>query len=134
CCCSRSGSSASDTLLAGLSWAAMFRVMELCDGKVELYEGTEHVGPPPEGVLRWINLQAQDLAQLELLRERFDFHPLPIEDCAHFDQRPKLEEYRDCLFLVTQGFLCVGAPLRELALHEMHSFLGTSYLVTVHSG
>jgi len=83
----------------------MFRVLELRDGKVNLWEGTEHVGPPPDGTLRWIDLQGQDDAQLELLRERFDFHPLPIEDCSHLDQRPKLEEYRDCLFLVTQGFL-----------------------------
>jgi magnesium transporter len=112
----------------------MFRVLELRDGKVDLYEGTERVAPPPEGTLRWIDLQAQDEAQLELLRERFDFHPLPIEDCAHLDQRPKLEEYRDNLFLVTQGFLCVGSPVEELVLHEMHSFLGASYLVTVHTG
>jgi magnesium transporter len=44
--------------------------------------------------VRWIDLQSQDEAQLELLRERFNFHPLAIEDCAHEDQRPKLEEYK----------------------------------------
>jgi len=112
----------------------MFRVLELRDGKVNLYDGTEHVGPPPDGTLRWIDLQNQDDAQLELLRERFDFHPLPIEDCSHLDQRPKLEEYRDCLFLVTQGFLDPGKKLCEPTMHEMHMFLGNSYLVTVHTG
>jgi magnesium transporter len=110
----------------------MFRVIELRDGKVDLYEGSEHVGPPPAGVLRWIDLQGQDVGQLELLRERFDFHPLAIEDCAHEDQRPKIEEYRDHLFLVTQGFTCVGEKIEELQLHELHSFLGERYLVTVH--
>ncbi len=112
----------------------MFRVMELRDGRVELFEGTERVAPPPEGVLRWIDLQSQDSAQLELLRERFDFHPLPIEDCAHLDQRPKLEEYRDCIFLVTQGFVAQDNKLSELAVHEMHTFLGARFLVTVHTG
>src|SRR5689334_22785891 len=112
----------------------MFRVLELRDGKVNLWEGTEHVGPPPEGTLRWIDLQNQDDAQLELLRERFDFHPLPIEDCSHLDQRPKLEEYRDYLFLVTQGFLDPGQKLCEPTMHEMHTFLGPNYLVTVHTG
>jgi magnesium transporter len=111
----------------------MFRVMDLRDGKVELHEGPDLVGPPPEGTVRWIDLQEQDPEQLELLRSRFDFHPLPIEDCAQLDQRPKLEEYRDCMFLVTQGFLCVGAPVEELVMHEMHTFLGTSYIVTVHT-
>jgi magnesium transporter len=110
----------------------MFRVMELRDGKVDLFEGTEHVGPPPAGVLRWIDLQAQDDSQLELLRTRFDFHPLAIEDCAHEDQRPKIEEYRDHLFLVTQGFRCIGEKIEELQLHELHTFLSTGYLVTVH--
>ena len=111
----------------------MFRVMELRDGRVDLHEGTDRVGPPPEGVIRWIDLQAQDEAQLELLRARFDFHPLPIEDCAQLDQRPKLEEYRDSLFLVTQGFVCIGSPVEELVMHEMHMFLGTRFLVTVHA-
>ncbi|HVV85327.1 MAG TPA: magnesium/cobalt transporter CorA [Kofleriaceae bacterium] len=112
----------------------MFRVMELRDGKVELYDGTERVGPPPEGVLRWIDLRGQDEPQLELLRTRFDFHPLAIEDCAHEDQRPKIEEYKDHLFLVTQGFACKGEKVHALDLHELHTFLSEKFLVTVHLG
>lgn len=112
----------------------MFRVIELRDGKVEVFDGPERVAPPPPGVVRWIDLQGQDATQLELLRERFDFHPLAIEDCAHLDQRPKLEEYRDHLFLVTQGFACHGPKVDALQLHELHAFLGERYLVTVHLG
>ncbi len=112
----------------------MFRVMDLRAGTVELHEGPEHAAPPPEGVLRWIDLRSQDVAQLELLRTRFDLHPLAIEDCAHEDQRPKLEEYRDHLFLVTQGFACATPTVEELALHELHTFLGTSFMITVHLG
>jgi magnesium transporter len=111
----------------------MFRTLELDpSGRVEVCEGVERVSPPADGTLRWVDLIAQDAEKLELLRQRFDFHPLAIEDCAHFDQRPKLEEYRDCLFLVTQGFACPGAQVRELELHELHAFLGERYLVTVH--
>jgi len=110
----------------------MFRVMELRAEKVELFVGSEHVGPSPPGVLRWIDLRAQDAQQLELLRERFGFHPLTIEDCAHFDQRPKLEEYRDHIFLVTQGFSCKEDRVHALELQELHTFLGERFLVTVH--
>jgi magnesium transporter len=110
----------------------MFRVMELQGERVELFEGSEHVLPPPPGMLRWIDLQPPDASSLELLRERFDFHPLTIEDCARFDQRPKLEEYRDHIFLVTQGFACPAGDVDELELHELHAFLGERYLVTVH--
>jgi magnesium transporter len=112
----------------------MFRVMELQDGRVDLFEGTERVAPPPAGVLRWVDLQGQDAPQLELLRERFSIHPLAIEDCAHFDQRPKEDEYGDHLFLVTQGFACRGEKVEELELQELHAFLGERYLVTVHLG
>jgi len=112
----------------------MFRVMELHDGRVELFEGSERVAPPEPGVLRWIDLSRPSPADLELLRERFDFHPLTIEDCGHLDQRPKLEEYRDHVFLVTQGFACHGERVRELELQELHAFLGENFLVTVHLG
>jgi magnesium transporter len=112
----------------------MFRVMELHEGRIELFDGTERVAPPPTGTLRWIDLRAQDAPQLELLRTRFAFHPLAIEDCAHHDQRPKIEEYGDHLFLVTQGFSCRGEKVHDLELEELHAFLGERYLVTVHQG
>jgi magnesium transporter len=112
----------------------MFRVMELRDGKIELAEGSDRVAPPPPGVLRWIDLVGQDDAQLGVLGERFQFHPLTLEDCAHFDQRPKLEEHDGYMFLVTQGFHCQTEHVRELDLHELHTFLGDRYLVTVHTG
>jgi magnesium transporter len=111
---------------------AMFRTMEFRDGRVDLSEGSERVGPPPPDVARWVDLRAQDAAQLELLRDRFGLHPLAIEDCAHLDQRPKMEEYRDHVFLVTQGFHSKGETVRDLELQELHAFLGERFLVTVH--
>lgn len=110
----------------------MFRVIDLREGRVELSEGTERVAPPPDGVLRWIDLRGQDGPQLELLRDRFDLHPLALEDCSHLDQRPKMEEYPDHLFLVTQGFASRGDQVRELELQELHAFLGERFLLTVH--
>jgi magnesium transporter len=112
----------------------MFRVLELRNEKVEVFAGEDHVSPPPVGVVRWIDLLAQDPPHLELLRQRFGFHPLAIEDCSKFDQRPKMEEYHDHLFVVTQGFFCPGERVRELELQELHAFLGERYLVTVHQG
>ena len=112
----------------------MFRVLEVGpEGPAQVSEGTERVGPPPEGVLRWIDLQKQDNDGLALLGERFLFHPLTLEDCSHFDQRPKMEEYGDYLFLVTHGFRLTPSATDPLETLELHSFLGERYLVTVHS-
>jgi magnesium transporter len=112
----------------------MFRVMEVeSQGSARVFEGTDHVAPPPAGVLRWIDLDKQGEADLDLLAERFKFHPLTIEDCSHFDQRPKMEEYGDYLFLVTHGFRLTSSPTDPLQTLELHSFLGENYLVTVHA-
>ena len=111
----------------------MFRVLDVGpDGPSELSEGSDLVAPPPEGVTRWIDLQKQDDVQLNLLAERFRFHPLTIEDCSHFDQRPKLEEYGNYLFLVTHGFRLTESNAEPLETLELHTFLGKNYLVTVH--
>ena len=111
----------------------MFRVLDVGeDGVARESTGIEGVAPPPAGALRWIDVSAQDEAQLALLRERFGFHPLALEDCAHFDQRPKLEEYGDYLFLVMHGFVCPAGDPTHVEVRELHAFLGAGYLVTVH--
>lgn len=124
----------------------MFRVIDLSPGgKLQVRDQVDDVAPPSEGMLRWVDLQgdAQDDRGLERLGTEFGFHPLAIEDCRVFDQRPKLEEYRDHLFLVTQGFAPPDAPTSsgaekvgscDLQLYELHAFLGKDYLVTVHTG
>jgi magnesium transporter len=103
------------------------------DGKLSVQESPAKLSPPPEGTRRWLDLTGESSDVLEQLRTGFDFHPLAIEDCRQFDQRPKLEEYQDHLFLVTQGFSCPSEHLSKLSLHELHAFLGASYLVTVHA-
>jgi magnesium transporter len=132
----------------------VFRVVDLGpDGKLVVRENIEDIGLPDEGTLRWVDLRGQEQG-LERLRQQFSFHPLAIEDCKVFDQRPKLEEYRDHLFLVTQSFADRGKDDRAserkpraarastppslehagLELYELHAFLGKDYLVTVHTG
>jgi magnesium transporter len=112
----------------------MFRVLEVApDGPPVVTDGKDaRVAPPPAGSVRWIDLEAQDEAQLRFLQEQFNFHPLTIEDCAHFDQRSKLEEYGDYLFIVTHGIECQEAKPTDLEFHELHTFLGNGYVVTVH--
>jgi magnesium transporter len=112
----------------------MFRILDVGpDGAATVRTGAECVAPPPEGVFRWIDLERQDAGQLAVLAERFGFHPLAIEDCAHFDQRPKLETYKDHLFLVTHGFRRRPDDSEQVDLLELHTFLGKRYLVTVHA-
>ena len=112
----------------------MIRSITLSPSKVPKFLATS-VDPvlPAPGAYAWYDVHAPDEATLNLLGERFGFHPLALEDCAHADQRPKAEEYGDHLFLVTQSFQCQDHNLDELRWHELHAFLGENYLVTVHA-
>jgi magnesium transporter len=112
----------------------MFRVIEVAaDGKAgATATGDALVGPPIDGARRFIDLLMQDPAELALLGERFGFHPLTLEDCAHRDQRPKLEHYGSYAFIVTQGFESRGDRVDGMRWHELHAFLGADYLVAVH--
>ncbi len=97
------------------------------------------VGPPRRGGLElaegggpfWLDLTAPSDDELAFLARRFGFHPLALEDCAHLDQRAKLEEYDDYLFLVQHAFAFASKGWR-LEVQELHAFLGRDYLVTVH--
>jgi len=112
---------------------AVLRVLDIpAEGPSVVVEGSDLATPPPAGTIRWIDLRGQDEPTLKLLADRFGFHPLTVEDCLHVDQRPKLEEYGDYLFVVIHGFSCPTGKAHDVVPHELHAFLGQSYLVTVH--
>jgi magnesium transporter len=79
----------------------------------------------------WLDLTAPSQDDLERLHEIFDFHPLALEDSADFDQRPKLENYEDYIFLVFYGAWRTQPGSGE-HLQEVHLFISGHYLVTIH--
>lgn len=116
-------------------WAAagMFHVIDFdADGRATKGTDIALVAPPKEGRLRWIDLTDQDAEKLSVLSDEFGFHPLAIEDCLHFGQRPKLEPYDDHLFLVIHGIQADWDSLEVTESVELHIFLGDRFLVTVH--
>ena len=49
----------------------------------------------------WINVDGlHDLSLMQEIRDTFDLHPLLMEDILNTGQRPKIEEFDNCLFLV----------------------------------
>jgi magnesium transporter len=90
------------------------------------------IRPPAEGEFVWIDLVGASDAELAELRQKFGFHPLALDDVRSYEQRPKLEEFGDHLFLVVHR-LEVGRSGERLESDELHAFLGTNYLVTAHA-
>jgi magnesium transporter len=113
---------------------ATFRILDLVPGSTPVpSDSPDCVAPPPPGTLRWIDIKQQSEMEMKILSERFRFHPLTLEDCLHFDQRPKVEEYDDYLFVVLHAFSCPGESC-EAEPAEVHLFIGReNYLVTVHT-
>lgn len=111
----------------------MLRILQFdTHGVASLSTDVNQIKPPEPGHFCWIDLENPDGDTLHFLGERFRFHPLTIEDCAHFDQIPKLEDYGDYLFLVTHAFNLLSEGIHDLGIIELHSFLSTHFLVTVH--
>jgi magnesium transporter len=77
----------------------------------------------------WLDLTDPDVAASRSLQQLFGFHPLALEDMLKRDQRPKLEDYGDYMFLVYYG---AGRKGGEARLEEVHAFLSGNYLVTSH--
>ncbi|TMF51192.1 MAG: magnesium transporter CorA family protein, partial [Chloroflexi bacterium] len=77
----------------------------------------------------WLDIEAPEEADYELLEKTFKFHPLTIEDIRHQNQRPKVDEYPEYNFTVI--FVAVWEN-DEIALREHHLYVGAHYLITVH--
>lgn len=75
----------------------------------------------------WVDFACPDEAEVKLLSSHFHFHPLAIEDCMHFLQRPKIDQYDDTYFFVIHS---LHPESREA--EELDFFLGPNSIVTFH--
>lgn len=82
----------------------------------------------------WVDLRRDDLADVDLLKTVFHFHPLAIEDSLNPDSRVKLEEYKDFLILIVRGieFCDETEDPYDIETANLAFFLGANFLVTVH--
>src|SRR3954465_1692661 len=69
------------------------------------------------GHLVWIGLYEPTAELLGQVQAQFGLHSLAIEDAQNAHQRPKLERYGDCLFVVARTAQLVSD---RIALGETH--------------
>src|SRR4051794_37574308 len=79
--------------------------------------------------LRWINIERPRAIDRAWIQEHFDFHPLDYEDLFSRNQRPKVDEYDDYLFVVLQ-FPKYDARVKRLNAVELDVFVGPDYVIT----
>ena len=80
--------------------------------------------------LRWINIERPRAVDRAWLEEHFDFHALDYEDVFSRNQRPKVDEYDDYLFVVLH-FPAYDKVVGRLNAAELDVFVGPDYVVTL---
>jgi magnesium transporter len=80
--------------------------------------------------LRWINIERPMPVDRAWLEEHFEFHPLDYEDVLSRNQRPKIDEYDDYLFIVLY-FPVFDKTVGRLNAAELDIFIGPDYLITL---
>jgi magnesium transporter len=80
--------------------------------------------------VRWINIERPRTVDQAWLEERFDFHPLDYEDVYSRNQRPKVDEYPDYLFVVLH-FPVYDKRVNRLNAAEVDIFVGPDFLITL---
>ncbi|MFZ1642510.1 MAG: magnesium and cobalt transport protein CorA [Candidatus Contendobacter sp.] len=79
----------------------------------------------------WLGLREPDEDLMARVQELFGLHELATEDAHHAHQRPKVELYGDCLFVVLRT---AQTNEGKVDFGETHLFVGPRYLVSVRHG
>jgi len=75
----------------------------------------------------WVDFDTPNEQEIALLESYFSFHPLAIEDCLHFLQRPKLDYYDGYSFFVLNALNIDNLDSKEIDL-----FVAEKYIVSFH--
>jgi magnesium transporter len=80
--------------------------------------------------LRWIHIERPRPVDQAWLEERYEFHPLDYEDVLSRNQRPKVDEYDEYLFIVLHAPR-YDKTVARLNAAELDIFVGPDYLITL---
>jgi magnesium transporter len=78
--------------------------------------------------LLWIDLVNPSTSEIDVLASEFDFHPLAREDALHRQQRPKLDQYGEDLFIVFYAFIADG---EDVTHEEVHFYVSPQVVLTI---
>lgn len=96
----------------------------------------EHCLPPetPPDSTTWINIDG--LNNLELIKEmakRYDLHPLTVEDILNIEQRSKIEEFENYIF-ITLKVLHWHVKKNTYVAKELSLIIGDHFILTFQDG
>jgi magnesium transporter len=88
----------------------------------------------PAGTVTWVNVDGlHDTVLLDALGRGFGLHPLVIEDILNTDQRPKVEDHGDYLYIVVK-LLSWREPDSGLVTEQVSLVLGPDFVLSFQEG
>jgi magnesium transporter len=75
----------------------------------------------------WVDFNIPSKEETDLLTSYFHFHPLAVEDCLHFLQRPKLQYYENHSFFIVHAI-----DEKTLEAQEVNMFIAEKFIVSFH--
>lgn len=85
------------------------------------------------GKLTWIDIENPEPKLLHKLQQEHGFHDLDIEDCLSENQRTKIDEYSDYLFIILH-VPYYDKRRQSIESEEIDIFIKNDVLITVHWG
>ncbi len=85
------------------------------------------------GGMNWTNIQGPTAREIEYLAKNYPFHPYDLDDTLSRTQRPKIDEYKEYLFLILH-FQVFNKQTRVSGHTQLSVFIGDNYLITIHNG
>ncbi len=80
--------------------------------------------------VKWYHIVNPSDENIDFLKNNFNFHPLDLEDCKSFTQRPKIDIYNDYFFLILH-FPYFDKVNKFLKTKEVKIFWGKDYIITI---
>lgn len=80
--------------------------------------------------LKWQHITNPSEEDYRYLLEKYQFHPLDIEDCRSTNQRPKIDEYDDYYFLILH-FPYFDKGNKFIRIREVKIFWGKDFIITI---
>jgi magnesium transporter len=84
--------------------------------------------------MSWLNIDGiHDTAVVDRIGKDFGLHPLTLEDIANTDQRPKLEDYEDYLFIVMK-MIRYQPSQKDIITEQVSIVLGRAFVLSFQQG
>jgi len=78
----------------------------------------------------WLHISKPGRKEIEYLKDKYNFHPLDLEDCLVKIQRPQISEYTNHIFFILT-FPVYNRVNKEIESSEIDFFISAKYIITI---